>query len=632
LELEKLPQLIELRLDRLATLELDPAAATKLEAEIAQLQQQIARHQKNLDAIDTRAGLGFVAAELDPDSFGFSETAAKKLELFASRLKQLPNNDPAVSAQGLEIQTIETRRQQLSQKEETIEAQYLDDKISLETYNASISEIKPEKQQLIKDLKNLEQRLFIILGEKLESNKSGLGKDGFKEYKKWYREVRDTEELIEFSPQLKNQYSDKIGGQKATWLSVLEEAKSNNKYLASIIKEERLDLIELRNEIIPKLIEQRQQRIDDLKSIIENLHEPLDEQISSLMNKNRRLSYDLARVEVYKRSENSEITTKIRELNFEKKRLEKEQNDLEIFQQKTEGKKEIEKFADNAKVNDVWARLTKDRDGEKTSSRKWADVLIREGIVSSERDLINYIEKNIRFQGRSVDNVRRDFKNYYRPQLLNLIYSQSTPELRYKKMREIGESLDVQGQGSISEDWYQREFASKRGVANTTQATIDVEVAKGKYDIELTSSDNRRFDELYGDENNATIREHKHVTGKLGPEQILQFQDNIKIVQHNQSIDTKTANGISLDKIPQDTPVILEKDSKKFRPTEVVYTFATPEGVKANANFMAAQLTEPNNINILSFEIINNKGQKKTIDFDNISELDEPVLSQWLYP
>jgi len=294
-------------------------------------------------------------------------------------------------------------------------------------------------------------------------------------------------------------------------------------------------------------------------------------------------------------------------------------------------------FDNNITEQQVWQRLIKNhKDGTKNSTRKWADVLMREKLVNSEQEIIDYI-KTENYQGRAVGEVRRDFKDHYRPKLLKLIYSQPSPELRYKKMREIAESLDIQGQGYFSEDWYQKEFTpridseTKKEIPNTTQITLDAEIVKNQYDIELSNKERRRFDELYGDENEATIREHKHVLTSFQSDQIKQFHDNIKIVQHNRNIDAKFKKGEKLDKTPKDTPVIIEEDGKKFRPKKIVYTFATPEGVKANAKFMAAQLTEPNNINILSFEIINNKGQKKTINFNNISELDEPALSQWLY-
>ena len=298
-----------------------------------------------------------------------------------------------------------------------------------------------------------------------------------------------------------------------------------------------------------------------------------------------------------------------------------------------------EKLDNNITEEQVWQRLIKNHnDGTKNSTRKWADVLIREKLVNNEQEIIDYI-KTQKYQGRAVSEVRRDFKDHYRAKLLNLIYSQPSPELRYKKMREIAESLDIQGQGYFSEDWYQKEFTpridpeTKKEIPNTTQITVDAPTTKIQYDIELSNKDRRRFDEVYGDENEATIREHKHVLTSFQSDQLKQFEDTIKIVQHNRNIDAKLASGKKLDKTPKDTPVIIEEDGKKFRPKKVVYTFATPEGVEANAKFMDEQLNLlQEDQNILSFEIINSKGEIKTIDIDNITELSEPTLSQWLYP
>lgn len=269
------------------------------------------------------------------------------------------------------------------------------------------------------------------------------------------------------------------------------------------------------------------------------------------------------------------------------------------------------------------------------SVKTFAYVLIREGTITSDQDAIDALKK-IPFQGRAVNQVRQKLKDNYRDDLLDLIKNQATAELRYQKMREIGESLDVQSQGDFSETWYQNEFATHRidansgqPVPNTTQATLGTESAKKNYDIELETPENRRFDELFGDENSATIREHKHVSSKLGEEQITQFKDNIKIVQHNLTIDGKQSQGIPLTQSPKDTPIIIEKGDKKFRPDKLMYTFATPEGAKANAKLMYTELKTHQEY--LSIEIINSKGQRKTVSYSNRNELTEPTLSQWLY-
>ena len=262
-------------------------------------------------------------------------------------------------------------------------------------------------------------------------------------------------------------------------------------------------------------------------------------------------------------------------------------------------------------------------------------MLIEQGIISNESDIITYLN-TIKIQGQPVKKVRQQFKAHYRPKLFKIINSQSTAELKYQKMREIAESLDVREQGEFSEQWYlprygkRRDPFSRKPIDSSTQVTLDKTEAKQEYGIELTTEKNRRFDEVYGDKDSATIREHKHITGKLGAGQIAQYRDNIEIIRHNNEIDNKIAQGTPLTNSKKDHPVILEKDGKKYRPDELVYTFAAPEGVKANADWMSAELINPSNTNILSFEIINSNGEIKIVDVDNIKDLKEPALSQWL--
>nr|MDJ0718706.1 hypothetical protein [Prochloraceae cyanobacterium] len=600
LELEKLPQIIEARQALLASGELNPAATAKLVAEIAQLQRQLDRHQLTLDALDKRPGKGFVAAELDPDSIDFSEVSKGKLVILSEWLKQLPQDKPDISALAKQISELETSRELLFIEEnkfkkanneffngqEVPEAQLEEQLKVLEDFE---NKIKLDKKQLTNNINQLENQLkdkleaqnFIISAEGLKSENSNLGSGGFRDFKKWHQDIIDTEKLIDFSPELKDKYRDKIKEQKLVWLSVPKHAQSEREGLTDIINKERFSLTKIRNEIAPQLISQKEQRLEAIKKELQIINvkiSPLNHQKRNLQQGGR----DTANINIQLNS----LLSQRRQLNAEQVRLNDEIKEIKTLQQRALYSTEVETFANNASVNDVWQRLTKNSndDAKKSSSRKWADVLIREKIVSSDREIIAYI-KTQKYQDRAVSKVRRNFKNYYRPQLLDLIYSQPTSELRYIKMREIAENLDVQGQGYFSEDWYQKEFTpridskTKKEIPNTTQATLGVETAKSKYDIDLDTLDNRRFDELYGDETDATIREHKHVSKQLQGEQLKQFQDNIKIVRHNRNIDAKLVKGEKLDEIPQNTPVIIEgKDGKKFKPKNIVYTFATPEG------------------------------------------------------
>ena len=282
-------------------------------------------------------------------------------------------------------------------------------------------------------------------------------------------------------------------------------------------------------------------------------------------------------------------------------------------------------MASDVTPESAWERLKQNHDsGGESSSSKFASCLLDQGVIKSEQEIVTYLI-TIEIKGKTLDSVRQQFKNQYRPELLKIIESQP-PELRYQKMREIAENLDVREQGEFSEYWYQIEVAKSRGVPNSTQVTLDKVKAEQEYRIELTTEKNRRFDEVFGDENSATITEHKHIKGRLQSDQLSQYEDNVKIVQHNQKIADKEMQGVPLTDSKDERSVILEKDGKKFRPDELMYTFATPEGVRANANWMGTELGFHKEY--LSFEIVNNKGERKIIDIDNIKDLKEPALSE----
>lgn len=62
LEIEKLPRIIDERLERLSSGNLDAEAEADLRADIENLEQQLTQHQQTLDEMDTDPGVGYVAA------------------------------------------------------------------------------------------------------------------------------------------------------------------------------------------------------------------------------------------------------------------------------------------------------------------------------------------------------------------------------------------------------------------------------------------------------------------------------------------------------------------------------------------------------------------------------------------
>jgi hypothetical protein len=81
LEISKLPDIIQERVERLSNADLDPKSQQRLEAEIADLKGQLAEHQKTFKAMEKDPGKGFVAAE------GLDETVDRLSAGFAKVIK-----------------------------------------------------------------------------------------------------------------------------------------------------------------------------------------------------------------------------------------------------------------------------------------------------------------------------------------------------------------------------------------------------------------------------------------------------------------------------------------------------------------------------------------------------------------
>ena len=58
--------------------------------------------------------------------------------------------------------------------------------------------------------------------------------------------------------------------------------------------------------------------------------------------------------------------------------------------------------------------------GSASSSRKFADVLIQSGVITSQQEVIDYI-KTLSPGGKTPKQIRRQIKDRYRPKLLEKI-------------------------------------------------------------------------------------------------------------------------------------------------------------------------------------------------------------------
>ena len=217
LELEKLPAIIEARQARLASVDLDADTRTQLEAEIADLEEQIAYHTRNLDEMDTNPGRGYVAVEFKVDTDLFADKLNNASQTITTRLSNLPQSD--------EVTQLIQRNEQLktrNQEIEQLEADYISDRVQI-----TEAEIYQQKQQLTEELDSIENELFSLSRKNLTLDNSGLGSLGYSQQKQWYQDIIDTEELININPQLQQKYGLALERQKAAWQQIPEIAQSN---------------------------------------------------------------------------------------------------------------------------------------------------------------------------------------------------------------------------------------------------------------------------------------------------------------------------------------------------------------------------------------------------------------------
>ncbi|HAZ45533.1 MAG TPA: hypothetical protein DDW76_27775 [Cyanobacteria bacterium UBA11369] len=309
---------------------------------------------------------------------------------------------------------------------------------------------------------------------------------------------------------------------------------------------------------------------------------------------------------------NYEIARAIARLNYDSitsaYRCDQTERSHQSFTKQNNTNAEVEKFADNATVSQVWERLTSDREsGQESSTRKFANVLIQEGIVSSEQEMIEVLKK-IPFQGRAVSDVRGEFKDHYRPTLLNRITDPNlNQQEQYQALRRVIDNLDSADKGNLAEAWYQVIHGQPNALTHVEITTADA----AKQGITLIAPEKRFVDRVEGD----TIVEIKTISGKLATggkdsrSEIDQFKDNIELATKRYTIT--------------------KKDGTQQQITKVRYVFTLPDGVKANREWMIAQIQ--NYEDIVSFEIFNKIGERKTIEnISDIQQLGEETLTNWL--
>ena len=595
LELEKLPALIEARQASLASGDIDAATRADLEAQISDLESQIEYHTRNLDAIDTNPGRGYVAAELNSDS----PNALSRIEEHTNNLQQILNSltNPEQTAQLSErIKTVKLKNAEL------IEAQ--------SNRTLSPEEVKAQTSSAIQELDQINAEAIASSVTGLNQTNTGLGSDTLGEYKQWQQDLIDLEKLITSDPELKEQYTASLRRQQLEWASV---PQGDPELWYSMIREiARPELAEMVAEVTSVLVGRKGQRLNEIENILGDIDKQTRARTLQLQ-RNRGLSVGDAVRQA--QNEASRNHPEMSQLRAEKEQLENEIKSIESLQQRATGQKQKERFADDVTPQDAWERLKQNHDsGDESSSSKFASVLMKEGVISGEGEIVSFL-KTIEIKGKTLDSVRQQFKDRYRPELLKKITDKSlNPQEQYLALRRVVDNLAPADKGNLTEAWHQTVYGLPESMTHASVTTADA-AAQG---ITLTAEQKRILDRVEGD----TIIEVKTISGSLatggknGRSEIDQFKDNIELIRNGYEMPTS--------------------DGGMQQLTQVRYVFILPKGVEANAKFMIKHLK--NNQDTLSFEIFNSRGERKIIGNGDLEELNGTILledrplADWLYP
>jgi len=325
-------------------------------------------------------------------------------------------------------------------------------------------------------------------------------------------------------------------------------------------------------------------------------------------------------------------------------------------------KRPVREFDGQANPQTVFEHLYRERQ----SFRQYFEALKRAGLVQDRAEveaLLGAQKGKIAYEGRTDENVRDDLKAHFREALVErMARPGSAPELRqkyadlpwetdlaeaqhqagvrhlqerypdlewqrnpvkaydqalYQERHRITSEMNPSDKGNLTERWYRaihgdvaehhvhfpEEATVRKAKVENGKLVLDANGEPVMEEAKVRLASNRVPDFIEGE----AIHEMKAISGPLDKEGKQQFEDNMKLVD---------ADG-----------EVVDSSGKAHRIKEVMYTFFEPEGVKANAGWMARKLKGNNK---LSFELYNAKGERKIVTNLNVDELNAEHLDSWL--
>ncbi len=268
----------------------------------------------------------------------------------------------------------------------------------------------------------------------------------------------------------------------------------------------------------------------------------------------------------------------------------------------------------------IFKRLTtvpQHDEGPTSTFKAFYEMLVKQGIDTPEG--IKARLKSLNPVGKGADKIRGKLKDFYRPLVRDRIAKPEVaamvkkyPELpwngpdggktaynqaRYREMTEFLGKLAPSDKGNMFEEWYQAVHSpdSLRHVELTPETLKKAGVNFA------ANPEMKRFADLFEADG---VCELKAKEGPLSTDEKKQFQAYMRLVNKQIPIEGKTVTVKA-----------------------VKYVFAFPEGTRANADWIAEQLTLAGGFEV---EIFNSKGAKDVLKAANATKFRTPEFWDWL--
>lgn len=242
---------------------------------------------------------------------------------------------------------------------------------------------------------------------------------------------------------------------------------------------------------------------------------------------------------------------------------------------------------------------------------RYAKMLERRGIATKAQ-LIDELA-SLRPAGRTHKVVRHALKGKHRAEVMRQMTEPTAAELelwrgkyrdlpwasepeaalamaKHREMIDITGDLASADKGTLAEEWYGRAFRS------SADRRVDID-----QDAAIGMARDRTPDLIDG----STIREVKAIAGRLDERDLGQFGDNVKLVEQEAAVTTKSGKTVKVDRLS--------------------YVFTDARGARANVRWMKESLREANGK--LSIEVFDPAGRRHIIT--DVQQLELPELA-WL--